>query len=146
MSDPYFKKWYGKNSKKLSEERKARYHSDPEYREQAIQRAREYRATRTRTSVPTAAQRMVVVDGKEVEVFRIGQVTDTIGASAGFIRKMETAGVIPKPKIESAHRYYLAHQVTLLKNFVAEVFQYPINSAARSDAIEKQKTLIHKSW
>lgn len=41
-----FQRWYDENRQRLSEIRKARYHTDPEYRAKVIQHARDSRARR----------------------------------------------------------------------------------------------------
>lgn len=146
MSETYFQKWYSNNKGKFNASRKSRYHSDPEYREQAIARAREYRATRRREAPETHEPKIIMHNGHEVRVFRIGAVASMIGASTGFIRKMEAMGVIPIPTVESAHRFYTEAQVSLLRDLVQELFKHPINSAARAQALEEQRAIINHNW
>ena len=57
---------------------------------------------------------MKTVGGKLVRVYRLGEVASMIGRSQQTIRKWEAEGYIPKPIVNSAHRFYTDNQVGLM--------------------------------
>lgn len=108
-----FKSWYALNKDALSQRRKAKYRQDPEHRDAIIDRQREYRKNHpTPSRAGQTSYRLVA--GKKQEVFRIGKVAEMIGRTDQTIRDWEASDIIPKPTVQSAHRYYTKNQVKLM--------------------------------
>lgn len=138
-----FKKWYDANKAEFNRKRKERYAADPERREQAITRQREYRRNNPTRSRATSTR---MVNGKAREVFRIGAVAEHIGRTEQVLRLWESKNLIPKPTVKSAHRYYTAMQVALLKGLAEVMDEVRYKPSIREEAISKQSSVVHSLW
>lgn len=144
MADNYFKQWYERNKETYNHKRKLRYQSDPNVRAKAIMDARRARAENrfgTREPQPTLRE----VNGKEVQVFRMGDVVAATKRGEKTIRVWEQQGLIPKPSIPGKHRLYTAQQVKLLGDFAKSLEAYRYGPS-RDLAVKKQSLLIHSLW
>lgn len=141
-----FKMWYTVNKDKLSEKRKQLYHSDPEYRKKNNETSAKWRKEHPAPS-RAGESRFKKYKGATIEVFRITAVAEMIGRSDQTIRGWEADGVIPKPLIESAHRYYTKKQIMLMRELaeIIDLVRYDgrelLNLAIKSKSEE-----IHKQW
>lgn len=141
-----FQRWYKEKGEKLNKDRKSKYHSDPEYRQSVLDRQARYRQNNPPAS--RARQKITrIVEGAEVEVVRMGDLVKMIGRSENIIRNWEKRGIIPKPSIESKHRYYTLRQVALLKELadIIDVCQVEGREVLQT-AIETKSSHIHKHW
>jgi DNA-binding transcriptional MerR regulator len=88
-----------------------------------------------------------MVAGNNKEVFRIGKVAEMIGRSDQTIRDWEETGIIPKPIVQSAHRYYTQSQVIMLRE-LADVISL-LRSTSRKDldsVVAVKSAEIHSKW
>jgi hypothetical protein len=104
--------WYKKNSQKYNAQRKARYHTDPEYREKIQTIARESKRVRTAKLEGSVFR---VWDGKRILVHRIGAIAVAAGVNVDFIRRLEENGTIPKPSFSGTQRVYTQSQADLIR-------------------------------
>lgn len=141
-----FKKWYSTNKESLSDTRKARYKNDAAYREEVLERQRKYREDHP-TPSRAGESRIKTVNGKKVEVFRITEAGTMIGRCDQTLRDWEAKGIIPKPTVQSAHRYYTKFQVTLLKELadLIDVVRYEGELIVQT-AIKNKSIEIHSKW
>lgn len=132
-----YQKWYKANRETLNKERRSRYHTDPEYRQQVIERQRQYRreaASRSRE------QR------QQEGIWRMAETAEQIGRSDQTIRLWEAKGLIPKPTLSGKHRRYTSHQVELMK-MLADVLEAPYDNAdAQRKAVAEARDEIHNKW
>lgn len=142
-----YQRWYKNNKESHNRLRRSRYHSDADYREDQVERARAHRRSKaTEVRAPREDSKLIIHEGNEIRVYRIGAVSVMIGASDQFIRKMESQGVIPATTVKSAHRYYTENQVGLMRELVEALFSVPINSKAREQALEEKRAKLHQYW
>lgn len=140
-----FKKWYEKDKDKLSEKRKQRYQTDPEYRAKCLARAAQRRAEFPKP--PRAGEaRFKEIDGKPREVFRIGEVSQMIGIGLQTIRSWEASGTIPGPSIESAQRLYTGTQIALMRELAALSHQHRYDRENRASVIAEMSAQVWQKW
>lgn len=141
-----FREWYATNKAVVNAKRQKKYEEDEAYRLSTLARAAAWREQNPAAS-RAGASRFKVVKGKEVEAFRITEVGKMIGRSDQTIRDWEARGLIPRPTIESAHRYYTKHQVKLLQELcdIAEVVRGETREVS-GEAIASKSKAIHKLW
>lgn len=111
-TDSKFSRWYKNNQGKLGLKRKTRYKNDPEYREAAKLRAREYRASFPHKTPNDPV--ILTVDGVPRSCWRIGQAAARIGCPRTIFRTWERSGHLPPPTVEAKIRTYTTEQVDLL--------------------------------
>lgn len=140
-----FSSWYERNKESLKEKRAKKYREDPEYRQAALDRAAKQRASSPRQDVDKD-QRFRSIDGKQVEVFRIGKVAEMIGKDEQTIRLWESRGVIPKPSAPGKHRYYTATQVGLLQELCDTIGDSRYDAAASRDALAEKSKKVYMHW
>lgn len=140
-----FSKWYEANKVGFNAERKAKYHSDPAYREAVLDRQRNARRSNPRPSVSTE-KLYRDVNGEQVQVFRMGHVSQVINRSEKTIRAWESAGIIPTPTIPGKHRCYTQGQLALLKHFSAVMDQVRYNNSLREIAVQAASANLHNEW
>ena len=143
MSDrrDYYSKWYGEHKEERNERRRARYAADVDVRTRERERVRKYRANQTNPDEVGCIFRER--DGVRIEVFRVGDVAQQIGAHASVIRRYEKAGLIPKPTFPGEHRLYTKGQVEL----ISEICDWRRNtrySWRRPQKAEQEKALVVK--
>lgn len=129
-----FSDWYQENKTRLSEQRKQRYRSDPEYRQRAMQRAADYR-TRTRTEKPA-------INGLTAQ-----QVCDHLGISAWTLHRWFSAGYYPAPKRVDGRLVFSPTQLKLLE-LIREFFEkYPRRASAKhKNELESVVDVVHHNW
>ena len=140
-----FSKWYEAHKVGFNAARKAKYHSDPEYRESVLSRQRKSRKSKPREA-PPSEKAYREINGVQVEVFRMGYVSQTINKSEKTIRAWESSGLIPEPTIQGKHRYYTREQVKLLQHFSAVMDQVRYDRALREITIQSASANIHNEW
>lgn len=141
-----FSKWYANNKEKLAKARSDKYHSDPEYRQKALESAARYREKASRDTEAVEPQHFRDIDGVRREVFRIGAVAALIGRDEQTIRLWESRGVIPKPSAPGIHRYYTEHQVSLLKGLCAELGSNRYDAPSVQEGLDRQRSIIFSNW
>lgn len=139
-----YQRWYRNNRETFNEARRDRYARDPNVREQAVQRQRDYRANKA--TQPKERNHFRDHNGQKVQVWRIGHVAERLEVDRQTIRKWEEGGWIPPASIGSTHRYYTERQIKLMeawKNLMAEVRYKP---SVRKPSMEALSSLIKKNW
>ena len=139
-----YDKWYKANRIAYNKARRDKYNSDKDARDKAVKKQRDYRV-RT-AGVPKMHFRKL--NGKKVEVFRIGEVSKAVGRDEQTIRKWEKAGIIPPPSVEGTHRYYTLKQINLMTEVADLIDQLrsPKNHAALQIALEKKSKEVLAKW
>lgn len=141
-----FTTWYEKHKEKFNSNRKSRYQNDPEYRELVKSRSRRYREENPGRNRLSEGAPFREINGKQVRVYKIGQVAGITGASIQALRKWEREGVIPKTLFPGEYRYYTEHQVELLSAFYQEVKKARYSPLARGSVINAQKQILESQW
>lgn len=140
-----FKDWYSANKEQLLAKRRARYSSNPEARALAQQAAKEQRGNNPRTS--TAGQPLhKLINGEQVEVYRIGKVAEMVGRTEQVIRNWEKKKWIPEPRVDATHRYYTKNQVKILREFALLIDQVRYQPAIRTMTINNKSIEVWSSW
>jgi len=139
-----YRKWYKAHRLEFNKARKERYEKDEEARKAIVERQRQYRLEKPRT--PADGKHYRKVKGKEVQVFRIGVVSEMIGRDEQAIRIWEKAGRIPKPSIPGTHRYYTMGQVKLLTEWVELIDLVRYDHKVRVLALPKKSEEIKALW
>lgn len=111
---PYHIKYYEENKRSISNIRKMRYRTDPEYREKIKRKARDRYNKKYRSPNKKLGYTVKVVDGKPV--FTIKYVLAVINKSRDFLEVWEDRGIIPKSTYTDTRgwRLYTQHQIDLL--------------------------------
>lgn len=141
-----FSDWYFDNKERLSIKRKEMYQKNDEYR-----KANNERSARWRKEHPAPSRagesRFKKIGEDTVEVFRITAVSQMIGRSDQTIRGWESEGVIPKPLIDSKHRYYTKKQIMLMRELaeLIDLVRYEGRELLKT-AIQTKSVDIHKQW
>lgn len=139
-----FRKWYEEHGDDLNAKRRDRYASDPEYREKAKAQARiarERRRARGGQVSETTVKR--VIDGKEVELYRVSAAAEMIGKSPDTIRLWTRKGYVPGEAGE--HRLYSLKQVKLLQKLAKVIDKYRYNRKYKHILNQAVKH-IHNNW
>jgi hypothetical protein len=136
-----WRNWYEKNREEYNARRKQRRDEDPEYRAQLAAKQKEYREAKP--PAEHEGSRIKKVAGRDMEVFRIGDVAKACNRSIQAIRLWEKEGKIPKPTVPGGHRYYTQHQVDLLVEFSEVMEEVRYAPDVRASVIEaKAKDLV----
>jgi len=139
-----FQRWYQKNGGQLNAKRRQRYADDPEYRERAKAVSRVARTRRKERGGVSETTVMRIINGVEVELYRVSAAAEMIGKSPDTIRLWCRKGWIPDGET-GEHRLYRLHQIKLLKTLALMLEQHRY-------AKNYQKVLkacvahIHKKW
>lgn len=143
-SNRSFRSWYAQHGAELNEKRKTRYRTDPEYREQVLARAAEYRKTHPRKAA-SDRHKTRCYKGHCVPVFPIREAAEAIDRTMQVIRKWERNGLIPKPLWEG-HRYYTMQQVQLMKQLATEMNLQIYEKQRLKTTIPQLVAFIHRHW
>lgn len=127
----YYRSYYEGRKDKLSEERRGRYQSDPEYREKAKQSARNYRKQkkaerdqlRASGKLPPSRPKgprkpvSVSVNGSSVMAHTITVAADRIGVSVNVLNNWSKAGLLPVTPLRSPRgdRLYTADMIFVVR-------------------------------
>jgi len=152
-SDWSYKRWYEENRDAVAERRRAKYHSDPEYKDRVLERNREYRrrikeqngfsvkewrddrkvdAPDDESPVAKPGRAPVVMDvpifGRlvESELVYVGDLARGIGRSVQCVYQWERHGVLPKTPFSSqgGYRLYARSMVDAVKAVLEERNSY----------------------
>jgi hypothetical protein len=134
-----FRDWYDENAESLSEKRKKNYKSDPEMREAAKARAKDYRDRRKQGE---RVQRVLQREYKGVlaDVFSTGYIASELGASTTMLIKWEKKGWLPEPVFNEHHRLYTGKQ----KSLITEL--YVVVQGKRAADISTMIEKVHDDW
>jgi DNA-binding transcriptional MerR regulator len=138
-----YKTWWKKEKEKRNAERRAKYRSDPRYRETQKRRFREhYQETRQNIQ---PVDRRTVVSGSGRLFVTIGRVGRLIGRQPNSIRRYHKQGVIPEPRFYDARgwRLYTPSQTELLRNVFAR-FDNPNDQTVRS--LADIRRMLEAGW
>lgn len=136
--------WYDRNKSTLSNKRKVRYRTDPEYRNKILKRQEKYREDNARPK--RAKGSFVMINGHRIEVFRISKMCSVIGKDEQTVRNWERSEVIPKHSIKGAHRRYTMHQIMLVKTMSDLLTECRYQKVLRVKTMANQKALIKQQW
>jgi len=139
-----YRKWYAKHKAEFNRKRAEKYAADEGLRQAAQRKQQLYRETKPREVA--SGQHFRMVKGHQVEVFRIGSVSEMIGRNEQTIRSWERKGYIPKPTIKSTHRFYTTKQVQLLREFGDLSSLVRWDPQIRAVAISKKVKEIKAQW
>jgi len=127
----YQRDYYESHRDALSERRQERYRGDPAYRDEAIRRARDYRARKRqererlreqgllpppRTSGPRTPLR-VLVNGEQTVAYTVGRVAQDLGRSKNTLNYWTRIGLLPPTPYRSPRgdRLYTEAMVLVLR-------------------------------
>lgn len=129
VANAYYASWYAAHKTELADKRKQRYHSDPKYRQEVLDRSKKrYQklrqkklAERAKNPEPPRTRgrnkpQTKVVDGVEVVLFSVSEFADRVDRNVQTITKWEQDRVIPPPTWidEYGRRWYSdAHMDTV---------------------------------
>lgn len=141
-----YQRWYAKNRDKINRERREKYQSDPEYRDQAVRASRAARAARPEPS-KAGQSRFKDVGGVVVETMSISELARFCGRSIQTIRLWESKGFIPEPTVTAGKRFYTHVQCALVRELALVMdSSLSLNRKARSDVIAGVKAKINALW
>lgn len=114
-----YQEYYRKRKKEISEKRKHRYHTDPEYRQRVI----ETQQKSVRRRKPKSTDRRMIQDQKGQIFYSIGKVEEVTGLHKAAIRSLHNAGIIPIPTHFDGRgwRLYTPEQVQLIAKVLSNV-------------------------
>lgn len=115
-----FKSWYQRNKDKINSARAARYKSNPVYRGKILDSQRKHREEHPQAS-RRGSSRMKVVNEVLQETFRISEVAAMVDRSVQTIRLWHSFGWLPSPSVNSIHRFYTSHQISLMKELAVVI-------------------------
>lgn len=136
-------RWYEKNAASHNEKRKAKYHSDPEYRQKVLESRKEARRNAPK---PEVIEHFKVIKGKKVQVVRVGEASEHINRDPQVIRIWEREGKIPRPTVPGAHRYYTMGQLALLKEFADLMTEVRYSRLEREAAVKAKSAELFAQW
>lgn len=137
-SRAYNQDYYDKNRAAISDRRKGKYQSDPEYAERARERAKlrrmklkiDRQTERLKTGSPLRAKgggprkpvSVVMSDGRVVLGYTVGEVARRIGKTYFTLKKWRQLGVLPESplKTDAGHGLYTVEMINVLKSAVAK--------------------------
>lgn len=132
MSDDRFTKWYEKNRERVSERRRRKYATDPEYRQEAKERSRAYKRAnpgearwlKSPPPKPDVRRRMLprvfIVGNQQVRCVTTRATAAVVGVRATTMAGWERRGVLPGPTVldKCGHRWYSEEYVASLAKVV----------------------------
>lgn len=141
MEKSKFMQWYSENREDFNKKRRERYKNDASYRDARLKKSR------------GASRRVMHRDGLitifngnvPVEVYTSGVLSKMIGISPTSIRLLERSGVLPRPTIESAHRYYTENQAQVAKEIVGLRKRF-LKSEIVKEEFESELVNLHNKW
>lgn len=125
--------------------RKYRYHTDPEYRAQALKRSAEYRERKRQERLANQKPPTLTIDGKEVPAVTVHDLLEEVGISKGRFKYFQRVRFIPKALVTHPVRLYTQNQVSLvaqLDEFLAANGKY-LKVPDSEIGMETQTSLNH---
>lgn len=161
----YFREWYRLNRDWVASRRKTRYRTDPDYREQCLERTRRYSAVRAakrkaqqlaRAHDPTPIVRDLTPIGREIDVvlpsgqkvktlvYRVGEIQRRLQRSRASITNWLKHGILPKPRYmtPSGFRLYTQDEIECIVQTYVDVGMH----AMVPGAIQVFRKLIGERW
>lgn len=141
-----FKAWYSKHKKKINADRRAKYRTDEEYRNQVLESARAARVARPAPS-KAGQSRFKEVGGVVVETIPISELAEYCGKSIQTIRLWESHGLIPAPTVAAGKRFYTLPQRDLVRELsVVMDSSRSLSQAERASALGFVKNKVKALW
>jgi len=129
-----FKVWYKKNKKSLSERRKARYHTDPSYREKALNNSRGQRKNKP-----------VEQDGGFTVAFQ--DAADQVDVTIWTLREWRKKNYFPEPRHRAGRMWLKPYHVEQLKTLKAFFDHHGIRVTADTrEPLKDLVSLIYANW
>lgn len=135
VANAYYASWYSAHKTELADKRKKRYHSDPKYRQEVLDRSKKrYQklrqkklAERAKNPEPPRTRgrnrpREEVIDGVEVTLYSVSEFADRVDRNVQTITKWEQDRVIPPPTFidEYGRRWYSDHHIDTVASTALE--------------------------
>lgn len=135
-----FRRYYDENREEYNLTRRTRYANDPEAREKAKQRSREYR----QSNAPIERQLTREYNGRNVQVFSTGQIAQEMGRTPQMLRNWDKADLIPDSVFPDKHRLYTKRQ----KSMIIRLGQIIAENRGSLAAIPVRRyvTKMYKRW
>lgn len=130
-----FKNWYEQNKDKLSAERKARYDSDPQYREKVLERSRVFRANHPPSPPPIGFD------------YSFDEAAEVVGVTTWTFREWRRKNYFPEPNSHGGKFYFSENQIMVLRKLKA-FFDYH-GSRVRKDTkaeLDGVVSLVFANW
>jgi len=133
-----FTDWYKKNAKKLNEQRRARYATDPDYREKALQASKNWRDNnpdhhRTRRA-------------NKPELLTIGQAAEVLESCPQTLRGIEARKLIPMAKKGVGHRKYTPAQVELMRPLIQYLQETHYTVPGYKKRVQELSKQVKTNW
>lgn len=141
----HYNEWYKKHAKEYNAKRREQYAADPELRRKRAEAAREQRRRKASLPKPDSGRIYRELNGRRVEVVRIGTAAESIGRTVQVIRGWEAKKLVPPPVFPSGKRYYTFYQVELLRELAETINEYRY-SKERAKQVARVSKRIHQLW
>lgn len=131
----YKKDWYTKNRARISQERKDRYATDPEYRANIIKRSAESRAKNEGITPPPGY------------MYTYADVCKLMGVSVWKMRGWREKNWFPEPNGKDGRLWFTTHQLELLdklNKFLQD--NGSRHSESQKDKLSDLVNLIYSNW
>lgn len=137
----WFREWYSDNREAYNKLRRERYKRNKEQQKKARDRAEQRRRLGIKSvSDPIEKE----VNGDLITCYPISYIADQLNKDPQAVRNWETRGIIPKPTIPGAHRFYTEKQFgfLLMLGEILEIKPYEL----RKEPYAKLQKLITEDW
>jgi len=134
----YYKEWYQKNKERLSEKRKARYETDPAFRQAVLERSANFKKMKA-----------AGIDVKpDVYKYSFSDVAEEFGITLSMLRNWYKNGYFPTPAKYRGQLWFTEHQKELLGQINNYLVKYQVNrvSNVHRSALQSIAALIHALW
>ena len=132
-----FKKWYQAHKEEFAERRMNRYHTDPEYRKQALLRAQVYRKSVRQLAPPPPAK----------YVYDALSLVDKLDISYNTLRSWRFKEFFPAPFKYRGLTYFTAEQAELLMQLRKFMRKHPKRrSKAANVKLADLVSVIYANW
>lgn len=150
----YTPEWWKTAKDRINRRRAERYAKDPEYREAAKRRAKEYRERKKKEKAEAKKAPTITLNGHEVPAVTTHQVCENLGITAQRIKYMQRAGYLPPALVTRPVRLYTKKQeglIKLLEEFLRThegVLKGPVTpeSEKLSGKLDSLVTTIDEEW
>lgn len=134
MANEYYEKWYQDNKASLSERRKKKYAEDKEYRQKAVQAARDYRASKGAPKPDSYS-------------LTFGDMAEALGVTLWTLRQWKEKNYYPSPLSHGGRLWFTEGQAGLLFK-IAEFFKMhgPRVSGSAKSSLEDVTNLVYANW